>query len=141
MEDALKELRREIDGGNTKAGSGSRTVPRAARTGLRSPGRWQITCRAVASTSSASAVMYLRLRHALRPFSSAIGKRPLFPHLPPSGRVVPRLVVRQEAVGLVGAPAAADVAMDWDHVAEYRVDDAPGGFDGVLPGEEPAIAR
>lgn len=79
--------------------------------------------------------------HALRPFSSAIGKTSPFPLLSSSGRVVPRHVVRQEAVGLRGTPAAAGVDIDRNDVAEYRVHDAPGGLDGVLPGEEPAIAR
>src|SRR5215471_14440350 len=55
-------------------------------------------------------------------------------------RVVPGVPVRQQPVGFLGAPAALGVGVDGGDVAEDRVDDRPGGLDGVLPGEQPPLA-
>src|SRR6516165_4699762 len=57
-----------------------------------------------------------------------------------SRRVVPGVAVGQEPVGSFGAPGPAGVGVDRDLVAEHRVDDLPGGLDGVLAGELPAFA-
>ena len=54
-------------------------------------------------------------------------------------RVVPGVPAGQQPVGFLGAPAAPGVRVDRDGVAEHRVDDLPGGLDGVLPGEQPPV--
>src|SRR5262249_62032203 len=54
-------------------------------------------------------------------------------------RVVPGVPVGQQPVRFLGAPAALGVGVDRHGVAEYRVHDPPGGLDGVLPGELPAL--
>src|SRR5262249_5083470 len=54
--------------------------------------------------------------------------------------VVPGVPVGQQPVRLLGAPAALGVGVDWRGVTEHRVDDLPGRLDGVLLGEQPALA-
>ena len=54
-------------------------------------------------------------------------------------RVVPGVPIGQQPVGLLGTPAALGVGVDRRGVAEHRVHDLPGGLDGVLPGEQPAL--
>src|SRR5262249_27698797 len=53
--------------------------------------------------------------------------------------VVPGVPAGQQPVGFLGAPAALGVGVDGGDVAEDRVDDRPGGLDGVLPGEQPPL--
>ena len=54
--------------------------------------------------------------------------------------VVPGLAGGEQAGGLVRTPGAAGVGVDGDDVADHGVDDAPGGLDGALVGEQPALA-
>ena len=56
-----------------------------------------------------------------------------------SDRVVPGLVRRQQRAR-VRSPAAASVGNHRAHVAEYGIDDPPGGLHRVLLGEQPALA-
>src|SRR5262249_54414554 len=57
-----------------------------------------------------------------------------------SGRVVPGIPFRQQAVGFLRSPAVPRVAVQRPHVAQYRIDTPPRGLDGVLPGKQPALA-
>src|SRR5215472_8023952 len=50
--------------------------------------------------------------------------------------VVPGVPVGQQPVGLLRAPGPAGIRVDGRDVADDRVDDPPGGLDGVLPGEK-----
>src|SRR5215467_6156926 len=53
--------------------------------------------------------------------------------------VVPGVPFGQQAVRLLGAPAALGVGVEGHDVAEHRVDDPPCGLDGVLLSEQPAL--
>src|SRR5205809_295662 len=53
--------------------------------------------------------------------------------------VVPGVAVGQQPVRLLRAPGAAGVGVDRHGVAQHRIHDLPGGLDGVLPREHPAL--
>src|SRR5712691_9142898 len=54
-------------------------------------------------------------------------------------RVVPGLPFGQQAAGRRRTPAAPGIGPDRNNVTEHRIHYPPGGFDGVLPGEQPAL--
>src|SRR5215468_568916 len=74
------------------------------------------------------------------PDVAAMARPDLFVLYGPRGwsarRVVPAVPVGQQPVRLLRAPGPAGVRVDGRDVAEHRVDDPPGGLDGVLAGEE-----
>src|ERR1022692_1495114 len=66
--------------------------------------------------------------------------RPRYPAGPGLGqRVVPGIAPVQQHVGFLRAPAVLGVRANRSGVAEYRVDHAPRGLHGVLPGEESPV--
>src|SRR4249920_10864 len=56
-----------------------------------------------------------------------------------AGRIVPAVPAGQQPAGFGRAPAAPGVGVYGRDVAEHRVDDPPGGLDGVLTGKQPAV--
>ena len=50
-----------------------------------------------------------------------------------------RFPAGQQPLRLLGPQLPLGVGVHGDDIAEHRVDDLPGGFDGVLPGEQPAV--